>query len=58
MGTPRGLQQFVDLLAELLCALYVPQIAPWRLLAHIWNHPASHTAFFNLNTHRPTPTAA
>jgi hypothetical protein len=58
MGIPRGLQQFVDLLAELLCALDVPQAVCWRLLGRIWNHPASHNAFFNLNTNRPTPTAA
>jgi hypothetical protein len=58
MSTPRGLLQIVDPLAELLCALDVPQIAPWRPLGRIWNHPASHIAFFNFNTNRPAPTAA
>jgi transposase len=58
MGTPRGLQQFVDLLAELSCAIYVTQTAACRLWESIWNRPASDDAIFVPDRARTTPAAA
>jgi transposase len=46
MGTPRGLQQYVDLLAALLCAVHVAQIAAGRALESIWARPNREDAFF------------
>jgi len=46
MGTPRGLQQYVDLPAELLCALQLAQNVTLCLLASIWSRPAFRDALF------------
>jgi transposase len=51
MGTPRGLQQYVDLLAELFCALHVAQSVILRFLTSTKTCPTTENAFF-------TPTGA
>jgi len=45
MGTPRGLQQFVDL-GALLRAPYVAQTAAWRAAIVCWAHLVRSIAFF------------
>jgi len=58
MGTPRGLQKYVDLLAELLCAVYVAQIALWRVLRPTQARPNRDVEFFpNIGAFAPAGVA-
>ena len=57
MGTPRGLQQWVDLLAALLCAVQLAQIELWRLLDD-FGAASRHDADFFTPTDRRATTAA
>jgi hypothetical protein len=58
MGTPRGLQQFVDLLEEFFCALQLAQSAVWRVLASIRIHPVVDDSFFLSQQPTAAPAAA
>jgi transposase len=49
MGTPRGLQQYVDLLAELFCAAQAAQNAIGRVVGSIWTHQKPPANFFSLS---------
>jgi transposase len=60
MGTPRGLQRYVDLLAELavlLCAVQVAENAIGRALESLWAHPKPGDAIFTF-TDPPAVAAA
>ncbi|MGH6754263.1 MAG: transposase [Bradyrhizobium sp.] len=57
MGTPRGLQSYVDLLAALLCALQAAQAAIGRALEPIWARQKSDDAVFNFTDHRAATAA-
>jgi len=60
MGTPRGLQRYVDLLEELaafLCAVQASQTTIGRVLGSIWARPKPADAFFT-PTDRPVPATA
>jgi transposase len=58
MGTPRGLQKYVDLLEELLCAVYVAHIAVWRALTSNWARPTTGAAFLISESAISAPAAA
>ncbi len=46
MGTPRGLQRYVDLLAEFLCAITVTLVALWRVLRPTPDHQTCDMEYF------------
>ena len=58
MGTPRGLQNYVDLLAELLCAAQLAHIKLWRLLDAFGNESRPENEFFMPTDCRATTVAA
>jgi transposase len=57
MGTPRGLQRFVDLLAELFCSHYSAQTAVCRPLEASWRRARRHCAILDF-ANVPAPTTA
>ena len=58
MGTPRGLQKYADLLAELLCGLQMAHIQLWCLLGASENDSRHDADFFTPTDHCAATAAA